>query len=216
MIVRDRQRHFEIPELESELPAPQKLLVLPARHVGEGRHPRIPLGDGVDVILVLLEILVASPRPQVLGIHDVVLPVDPEGDLPTRRHRHRQFNPHHGLHDPVAQLSAILVVHANNLIAALEFLPRQFPAQGPESHFIEIGRLHRLVTHRLLPEAVLIELHPEVAQGKRRVVGVGDGLRAGQPLLPVVERHRDLVIGPLLPVLRSRSSVGSPYFVRIG
>jgi hypothetical protein len=210
VVIRHRDGDLEVPELESELAPSEELLVLPAGHVGKGRHAGIPLRDGVEVVPVLLEILVAAPRPLVPGIHDIELPIDRKAGLPARRQRRGQVDPHHRVDHPVVERLALAGGDLSDLITTAEILPREMVPQFPEPEAGETGRLPRLVPRSVRLEAVLVELEPEVIEGERRVVGVGDHLRAGQPLVLVVKPHRDLVIGALLPVFGPRGPMGTP------
>ena len=53
---------------------------------------------------------------------------------------------------------------------------------------------------------VPVELHPEVAQGVRRFIVIGDRLGAGEMILFLIEADLDIVVGALLPVLWAGSA----------
>jgi len=74
-------------------------------------------------------------------------------------------------------------------------------AEASDRHRLrEVGRRLGALAERIVAEAVLVELEPQVAQFVRRVVVVGDAGRADEFGRRGVERHRDVVVDLLLPV----------------
>lgn len=63
---------------------------------------------------------------------------------------------------------------------------------------------------RITRTYVLIQLDPEVRQGVRRVVRVGDGFLPINALGLVIQAHVDRIVGLLLVVRVSRGSRSSP------
>src|SRR5213076_1824666 len=61
---------------------------------------------------------------------------------------------------------------------------------------------------------VLVQLQPEVVQRVGGVVGVAQGLRAGDRVRRGVQRGPDRVVGALLPVSRSRRARALSHLVR--
>jgi len=54
------------------------------------------------------------------------------------------------------------------------------------------------------PEAILVQLHPQIVQAMWRLIVIGDRLGARQTPFRVVQFDRDDVVSALLPVLRTR------------
>jgi len=199
-----------IAQLQGELAAAQELLVLPALVVGIAGHARVPLGNFVDVVLVLGKVLVAAARANGDAVEDVVLPVDAEGKGPSRLQRRRQVEAHHGFDDLVGEWVAVLVGHFAQGDATLEFPACQHVGQGPVGKFLEVGR--RVGEHvvRVRPETVLVQLQPDIGQGVRRQVVVGHAFAAANLLDFVIEGDGDPVVGPLLPIAGTRCAGGGP------
>ena len=107
-----------VPELQRELPAPKKGLVLPSVDIGVGRHSRKPLRNLVDGD-VILEDLQLAPSTHDLG-RDVVVPVDLKRKRPPRPERLRQLDAHHRVDDAVGQRTPLSVFDAGHVGARLE------------------------------------------------------------------------------------------------
>src|SRR5580658_7424692 len=61
---------------------------------------------------------------------------------------------------------------------------------------------------------IFVELHPEVGQLVRRVVEIGDGLRAGEQQFVLIQVAGDIVVAALLPVFWAGCAAGGAIFVR--
>ena len=90
-----------VAKFQSELTAPQVLLVLPAVGVGEGHEPRKPLGDLVNVIPIFFKMLAAGAATDHVGIIDLIIPIDFEFENLAWWQRLRQVDAHHRLDDSV-------------------------------------------------------------------------------------------------------------------
>jgi hypothetical protein len=121
--------------------------------------------------------------------------------------------PHHGAVHGVAERVAAFVLHPIHLVAAVEVLGHQH-VQLRKGHGVLQAAGAGEVGVGVFVEYVLFELEPEVAQFVGGIVEVGDRFGAGNALLLVVEFHLDVVVGPLLPVGRSRRPGGRT--VRVG
>ena len=122
VIFGDSNANDVVPKLESELTAPEELLVVPAIHIGESHHARIPLSNFVDVVLVFGKILVSRPPADKLRVVDCIIPLDIERHRITRGERRWQIDSHHRLDDGVRQSLANVVGNTRNLHSAVECL----------------------------------------------------------------------------------------------
>ncbi len=207
VIRRHGDGHPVVAELQGELAAADELLVVPALVVGIRHHPRIPLGHQEDVVAVL-EVLVARAGAHRVLFHELVAPVDAESGRVTAAEGCGEVDAHQGAVDHVGQRLAPGVGHPGDAVAAVEAL------QVLQTPHLVIGDAVRFRQgagpriHRVAAEAVLVELQPEIPQGVGRTVGVGDGFAAGDHPPCFVQRHLDVVVGPLLPVAGGRRPRG--------
>ena len=108
----------------------------------------------------------------------------------------------------MVQRAAIGRLHAFHIEAALELAALESEAHGVELHAfrsallpgVARGNGRDVAVVRVAAEHVLVQLHPQVGQGVGRIVVVGDGARAGDGALVLVQRGAQLVVGALLPV----------------
>ncbi len=83
VVIRHGEGDLVVPELEGEFAGTEELLVDPPGVVGVGRHAGEPLGDGVDMVTVGLEELVAGAGHDALRVIDRIGPGDLEDEVLT-------------------------------------------------------------------------------------------------------------------------------------
>ena len=109
-VLRNRDADIVITQFQSELAAPNELLVLPTCVIGVRDHPRKPLRDFVDVIPVLLKELMPRSTGNQIRVDDVVGVVDREANRFTRHHGFGEIDAHHRFVDGVLECVALLVL----------------------------------------------------------------------------------------------------------
>ena len=214
VVGRSGDGHLEVAEGERELAAAQELLVLPALVVGVQGHARVELGDGVEVVVLVREVLVpAAPAILVPVVHRI-----PPGDLELDRlARHQgagQVDAQHGLVDGVGKRLAAEVGDRGDPEAAVEHV--EHALQPLDGEAVAQRARADLVGVAVLRPHVLVQLQPEVVQPVGAQVVVGDGLGPGHGLLRVVQFHLDVVVGFLLPVLVTGGAARRAVGVRRG
>src|SRR5215213_3532733 len=119
MIVRRRDSHEKIAELESELTASEKLIVLPAIHIVIGGHSRIPLGELVDICSIRKDLV---PRPTAVNacVVDLVIPVDRKDIRPAGCKWSLHIDPQHCLVENVAKRVAFGIADVHQVDAPIE------------------------------------------------------------------------------------------------
>ena len=63
-----------------------------------------------------------------------------------------------------------------------------------------------MVAHGTRSELVPVELHPEILEGMGRAIVIGNSLLSGEEVFLLIQSDLDVIIGALLPILRSGSS----------
>ena len=204
---------FVVAELEGELAGAEELFVDPAGVVGVSRHAGEPLGDGVDVVAVFLEELVAGAGHDPFRVIDRIGPGDPEDEVIAGLQRLGEVEAQHGLHDRVRQAAPFGVGEPGDLQFAVIFLIGEQPVEGGVAELLEVHAAF-LIGGRAgvgaLGEVVLIQLDPEVFQGVGRSVVVSHRRLGRERLLFVVEFGPDVVIRPVLPIARAGSPGRQP------
>ena len=76
MIGRCRNTHEVVAKLQGEFAGAQILFILPTIHISVGTHAREPLGQGIEMVLILLEILVTHARTHLGGIDNIKIPIN--------------------------------------------------------------------------------------------------------------------------------------------
>ena len=96
MIGRYGDPHVVVSEGQRKFAPPEKLLILPPLVVRVQRHTGVELGDGVEVVIVFLEVLRArASAPVHQPVIDIIPVLNGEGDLLPGFQGLRQFHPHH-------------------------------------------------------------------------------------------------------------------------
>jgi len=120
--------------------------------------------------------------------------------------RLRQVDPHHRVDDLVGHRAAPAVGDLLDAVAVLDVLADLVDGHVVVAQYvlaIFLGRRVRAALEGVVPEPVLVELQPDVAERIRRVVRIGDRLRTRDAPRVFVEADLDPVVGALLPVLRA-------------
>ena len=160
-----------VAELERELAASEKLLVLPAGVIRVGRHAREPLRDLVDVVLVLLEIFEPAARADFARVDDVVPPAQLERRRAAGLERLRQVDAHHGADDRVVEILPSRILHVPDFETALEIIDVEDPLHVLKRRAaLEARRRAHRVSIGVLREAILVELQPEVVERVQRAI----------------------------------------------
>ncbi len=141
VIGRHRQFDVVVSEVEGEFTAAQKLFVLPTRIVAIDDHARVELGDRVEVILVLLEVLIASATTDFHPVIDVVPPTDVEDQLLPRQQGLGQVHPHHRVVDDVGKRLAGGIGYLGHLESPVK-RGFQFPGCIEGHPVLDAGRGH--------------------------------------------------------------------------
>ena len=207
VVVRHGEGDLVVPELEGEFAGAEELLVDPAGVVGVGRHAGKPLGDGVDMVAVGLEELVAGAGHDALRVIDRIGPGDPEDEVFAGFQRFGQIEAQHGLHDRVRQAASFGVRESGDLQFAVVLLVGEQTIKGGVAEFLEVDAPFLIgggAGVGALGEVVLIQLDPEIFQRIGRSVMVGHLRLGGEGLLLVVEFGPDVIIRAILPVAGAR------------
>lgn len=167
-------------------------------------HPRVPLGELVDGAVLHLHPAVAVGA----VLRERVREVERELKAVAGRERLIERHAHPGAVDERVRRRGLAPAPEPEVRKVVPGLLEEAPETGIGGHG-GVAAAARL-------EVVLLQLHPEPLQGLRGVVGVGDGLGAGDALARRVERHVDLVVGGVLPVRAAGTAVGVAVAVRVG
>ncbi len=111
-----------IAEVEGELALAEELLVHPAAVVHVGAHARVELRDGVEVVVLLGEVLVAAAAAHLVAVVDGEPPGHLEVVDRTGRQGLGQVDAHHGLVDGVLQLGTSRIGDTGDAEATFEGL----------------------------------------------------------------------------------------------
>ena len=215
VIRRHRDGHFVITEGQGELSPAGELQMLPALEIAVNGHPREPLCDGIQIIAVFRKYLVTATSAYIRLIVEFVVPVNVEHELLTRLQGHRQIDPHHRLVDRVRKRFAEGIRHPGDV--------QPQTSQGLlHIHFFELTIRHPRrhlsgvieIVIALGVVKVLIQLQPDITQYVRRIVVVCHRFAGRQMILRLIDLHTDVIVRPLLPVLRARGSTGRSVLVR--
>ena len=204
VVFRHGQFHVVVPEVQGELTAAKELLVLPSFVVAVHHHAWVELRNGVDVVVLVLEVLVSTAAAVFHAVVDVVPPIDAELELVARLQGARQIDAHHGVVDGVVQALAGSVHHFLNLESTVK--RRLELLQVAEVGAAVQRRFADFVTVAVEGAHVLVQLKPHVTKLVRAVVGVRDGFRPVDALGGVVEVDLHVVVCALLPVFVPGSS----------
>ena len=193
----------------------------PAAVVHVGAHARVELGDGVEVVAFLREVLQPATATHLVAVVDPIPPLHLEGIRGTRGERLGQVHPHHGLVDGVLELTTTGVGNAGDLVPALEGLG-PLPDLAQAYAVADGTRADRVgITVGLVD--VLVQLQPEVAELVGTLIVVGDGLAAHEfreRFCPAIHRldhfHMDVVVGLHLPIGVAGCAAGSALLVGCG
>ena len=214
VVTRHRDAHVVVSELERELAAAEELLVLPSHPVVVRTEAGEELGNGIQVVVLLREMLVAASAAVLHAVVDVVPPIHLEGEFAARGQGLGQVDAHHGLVDGVGEGLAAGVLDRFNLETTIEI--RLEVGDAVKGHPVLHEALADHVAVAVEVPHVLVELEPEVAELVRAVVDVGDGLLAVDALAAVVQADVHHVVHSLLPVLVPRSPAGRAHAVGRG
>ena len=194
MIIGNRDANQIVTKLQSEFSHAQVLFMLPAGRVGIGGQAREPVGEFVNVVLILAEILGPSSRHDECGIVDRIVPPNRKVSGLTRGQRLGEVDAHHGLDDRVRKRIAARILDFSHLHPAIENSFKSESLHGLEFNFVEGGSRGRQASIRILGKYVGVELEPKIAERIRRLVRVGYRLRPNQSLLLVVDLDIDVVV----------------------
>ena len=225
MVARHRQIQFVVAEFQREFAGAEELLVLPANGVVIRGHARKPLRDLENRVLVIFKIFIAGALDQHLLVIDLIRPVDAKADALAGRQRHRQIDAQHGLVDHIRQRLAVGRFHGGELEAAVEFSARMESAQVFEFQRFFFGaaepglarrRAQYAALVRILAQAILVQLQPQIREAVRRAVVIGDLLAGRDFAARFVQGGADHVIGALLPVGMARRAGRRAIAIRRG
>ena len=212
MVGRHGNADLVVAEGQGEFAPAEELLVLPAFDLVIHRHAREVLCDGIEVVVVFLEILETGTAADLHTVVYVIPPFDLEREGPPGTERLGDVHAHHRIVDGMGQRVVAPVPHPLDLETAVEVV--QQPAQLGKAHLPRDPASSDLARVRVLCPYVLVELHPEVGQFVGRVVVVGDDLGTVETLRLIVELDLHLVVRLVLPVLVSRRAGSRPVHIR--
>ena len=180
--------------------------MLPTHIVSINRHAREELGQGVEGVVLLLEMLVTGPSAVLHAVVDGEMPRHLKLQHLSGFQRLRQIHPHHGIDHGVLEGLAVLS-HLVNGESAGKIVKEIF--QSFRGHFFRKG----VAARDFLVDAVgvlfvLVQLQPDVLQYVRGIVRIRDGTRPFQHVGVFVQPHFQIVVRLLLVVRRTRGAAG--------
>ena len=152
---------FIVPKRKGKLALSQELLVLPSDVVAVHGHARKKLGNGVEGVALLVEVLVPAAAAVLHAVVDHVVPCDVKPYALSWGKRRRKVDPHHRVVDHVRELAAGRGLYLGHVKSALVFV---------DVLFVDLlGRDGRgnapflaLVRHGTGLHHVLVQLDPQV------------------------------------------------------
>jgi len=95
---------------------------------------------------------------------------------------------------------SVLVFDRRDSDPSIELGSIEDSLEAPVGDRVQTGRLGRQGGVGMLGEEIGIQLQPEIREAVRRVVGIGDGLGAGDAVIFLIDLDVDDVVGSLLPI----------------
>ena len=227
VICRHRHGNLVVTELQREFTRAKEFLIGPALIVGVSHQSRKPLRQGEDIVaaltLIVREVLIASTGTQHITVNNVVFKIYAQIDLITGLQRLGKIDSHQGTHngvhqgvfttvgdsiDAMPQISIFLILQTAQLT---QTDARWIVAVGTRATAVESATHY---CHGIRAEAILVQLEPEIGQGVRRIVAVGNEFRGGKALIVLIQSRVDIVVDFLLPVLMTRRTAGVSIDIR--
>ena len=120
VIGRYADRYVIVAELQRELTAAEKLLVVPALVVGVDDHAGKPLRNEEDIVAIGCKVFVTTPCPHRVFFDQPVVPVNAETDALTAGQRLCQIDAQQRADDRVRE-ALTAAFHPGDVVAAIEF-----------------------------------------------------------------------------------------------